>query len=542
MSTQLIIRAPKKRISIQPKAPKITIIRSRKRVTVSPPQVTVEQALQRFRNWIKNAELDEKSHQIAGMEWCLGHELNATSRFGCRGGIVADEMGLGKTILMLGCIVSNFTRRTLIVLPPALLSQWEQTINKLFGHQPLVYHGHRAKTATPEQLWAAPIVLTTYGMIADRPSSGNGRPYKSQLHQIRWNRLICDEAHHMRNDRTATFKGACKIRARIKWFVTGTPIQNKKSDLYALCALLKIKGYANPYQLSEIIRQHVLRRTKAGVGIKLPPMKSCTVVVPWDSREEEHLAEQVHSQASFSAVTAQNVNEVIQFMGHHPLPILTRARQCCILPQLIHRAMKRALPDLIDCGALSRNARLPKVKTFSKINCVVRMIAKNRNNGKRKLVFSHYRGEIDLLTALLRRKGISADCIDGRASARAKKSLLTPPLQLHEWKTVCEKWSHHEFVFDRVCEFLVPEVLIVQIRTGCEGLNLQQFREIYFTSPHWNPAVEDQAVARSHRIGQNGDVSVFRFVMNGFGDNTLSIDQYSQKVQDKKREIMRLVD
>ena len=89
----------------------------------------------------------------------------------------------------------------------------------------------------------------------------------------------------------------------------------------------------------------------------------------------------------------------------------------------------------------------------------------------------------------------------------------------------------------------IPDVLVVQIQTACEGLNLQHFAEIYFSTPHWNPAVEDQAVARAHRIGQNQSVEVYRFVMEfSTKEDTLTLDEYCLSVQEKKREIMQMID
>ena len=88
------------------------------------------------------------------------------------------------------------------------------------------------------------------------------------------------------------------------------------------------------------------------------------------------------------------------------------------------------------------------------------------------------------------------------------------------------------------------DVLILQIKTGCEGLNLQQFSEVYFVSPHWNPAVEDQAIARCHRFGQTERVNVYRFNMCGFDqdDKTQSIDSYATSVQEEKRGVMKMID
>lgn len=84
------------------------------------------------------------------------------------------------------------------------------------------------------------------------------------------------------------------------------------------------------------------------------------------------------------------------------------------------------------------------------------------------------------------------------------------------------------------------DVLILQIQTGCEGLNLQTFSEVYFVTPHWNPAVEDQAVARCHRIGQQNEVDVFRFEMSNFGDETNSLESHARNVQEKKRELYEM--
>lgn len=105
------------------------------------------------------------------------------------------------------------------------------------------------------------------------------------------------------------------------------------------------------------------------------------------------------------------------------------------------------------------------------------------------------------------------------------------------FKSVCKKWNTTNFVYQCVSEFMAPDVCLCQIQTGSEGLNLQHFQEIYFSSPWWNPALEDQAVARAHRIGQEKPVDVFRFVLQNFGNDSKSLDQYCIEVQEKKREI-----
>jgi hypothetical protein len=125
----------------------------------------------------------------------------------------------------------------------------------------------------------------------------------------------------------------------------------------------------------------------------------------------------------------------------------------------------------------------------SKISKVVRTILSRKDNGKRKIVFCHFRGEIDYIQSRLTTAfpSLVVRYLDGRTSESERRVILAPDACV--------------------------DVLILQIQTCCEGLNLQQFSEVYFVSPDWNPAVEDQAIARCHRFGQTEPVSVFRFVM-----------------------------
>jgi len=513
---------------------------------------TTSARINQFRNWLTRAGLSEKEHQFSGMEFCLERETTTSPKYGVRGGVIADEMGLGKTILMLGCIMTNFAgldgrQNTLIVLPPALMRQWCDIIGQFMGHDPLVYHGKKVKSITMEQLQNAPIVVTTYGMISAKRKSGD-----SMLWSIKWNRVIADEAHHLRNMKTSVFLGAMKLDANIRWMVTGTPIQNRKSDLYALCAVLRLKKafYLDPLAIKEIIQHHVLRRTKKSVGIVLPPLCTKIVRVPWASPEEQNLAAQIHSQASFSKVTVDNVDAIIAELTHHHLPMLTRARQCCVFPHLLKKAVRK----MQQKGIIPATYSLNKIPTCSKMTAVAKHLVARQNNGRRKIVFCHYRGEIDLLKAMLQKAGVTAQSVDGRASRIERKLAMEYAVNERSFQLVCKKWNDYgEWLFRSIDSFLAPQVLIVQIQTACEGLNLQHFQEVYFTSPHWNPAVESQAIARSHRIGQNEKVNVFRFLMQDFSSCTcgdpeckkeakITIDSYCQIVQDRKRELLQLLD
>ena len=386
-------------------------------------EVTAE-SMERYHTFLKEAKLDTKSHQLDGMMWVLYHELCEKPAYGVRGGIIADEMGLGKTILMMGATIANFKRRTLIVVPPAHLSQWEKVIKKfglgLISHT-LVYHGYRAKKATQAELEGAYIVLTTYGMIALRKKP-------SELSKLKWDRVIYDEAHHMRTPKTAIYRGARQLKSPIHWLVTGTPIQNKVNDLNALCTIMGLgKAFENQAtDAKKILDYHLMRRTKKSVGIKLPPINVHDVMVRWQGGNEAVVAAQIHSHLSFSEVTTSNVDQIIAYLNRSPLPMLTRARQTCILPGLLESAFKK----MKFRGEIPEDIRMRDITTASKLTTILKTLKKRSNKNaafgqsRRKLVFCHYREEIDALAMALKEMNITVEVIDGRTKKRTKKRCL----------------------------------------------------------------------------------------------------------------------
>ena len=463
--------------------------------------------IKNFHLFLERAGLTTKAYQEDGVRWCLEKEVNGTQIGETihRGGLLADEMGLGKTIQMLGVILCNLQKRTLIVMPRALLDQWKHIIIKMTGHHAVVFHGEGKNIPFPE-LEKAPLVITTYGMI----KKGKHKDSLGVLHKIEWGRVIFDEGHHLRNKNTSGHRGALALKRDITWVVTGTPIQNRKSDFYSLCAVMGLPAsyYTAPQNLLPLARAFMLKRTKESVGLKLPELNIEKIEVEWDNKEEKSIAEDIHSMLQFSRVNKMNINNTIAALGVSTLPLLVRARQSCVYPPLIANQFQR----LVEAGILDNDDRIHEgLLGESKIHKVSEMICKNARNGHKKLVFCHYRGEIDIIAEKLTETGMTVLTFDGRIQQNQRHDILNSDC----------------------------DVLIMQIQTGCEGLNLQQFSEIYFVSPHWNPAVEDQAVARCHRMGQEKEVRVYRFNMVGFDENmaTRTLDEYSAAVQEVKRGI-----
>ena len=470
-------------------------------------EVLIASRMERFHIILDKAQFGFKQYQYDGVEWCIRNELRPNPPCNIRGGFIADEMGLGKTLMMIGAMFTNFLPRTLIVVPPVLIQQWFNEIYKATGHKSLVYYGTDKKTISQEEVSRAPIVLTTYNTLL---------PNECLLKKIVWNRVIFDEAHHLRNSGTKRFKSCKQIKARVHWLVTGTPVQNKKQDFYNLCYIAGMNAsfYTEPANLQTIITYFMLRRTKNSVNINLPPVNKTNLIVEWKHKNEMYLAEEIHALLpNITGVSGAKRKKLAELFGPAgALTALLRARQSCIMPSL----MRTNIEDLCAKGFI--NAEYIEALNYtSKLDAVIRLMLERKNNNKGKIVFCHFHREIDIIYYRLVEGGMTKVIkYDGRNSNSEKLASLAEP----------------------------ADALIIQIYSGCEGLNLQHnFSEIYFVSPHWNPCVEDQAIARCHRIGQINSVDIFKFEMRGFnkslGDeiDPITLEKYINRIQDIKREI-----
>jgi SNF2 family DNA or RNA helicase len=521
----------------------------------------VDNGMDMFNKFIERSCMEKKTYQYDGVKWLLQNELSKDLPWGIRGGFVADEMGLGKTIMMIGLCIANFmhNRTTLIVLPPVLIEQWFAQIYKTTGHKCIVYHGENKKIYEKKALEGvvdifagAVIVLCSYDAISIfREKNGKKGEQKHQdwdrdwdsvarneasknkhtkkvfenslLHRIKWGRVIFDEAHHLRNKNTSRYVGAKMLAADVKWLVSGTPVQNRKQDFYALCSLINLPAsyYTDPGNFNDIGRKFILKRTKKQVGIDLVDAVQTKNIVPWKSEAEKKFSKEIHSLIAFTNVKLSEQKVLAggcdgvegdsdsdmglgSIINQSLLLLLLRARQSCIYPKMVK--------------SFNVNDSLV-VNSSSKLDSVVDAIMERKDNGNGKLVFCHFKEEMNELADRLRAGGLNVGILDGTITKNARHKLLS------------EK----------------KDVLILQIQTGCEGLNLQDnYNEIYFVSPHWNPYVEDQAIARCHRIGQKKPVFVWRFEMTNFDSSTTSsvekktknLEEYVVDVQNGKRNIV----
>jgi len=243
--------------------------------------MTLDNKVNAFIDWIRKSNLDVKPHQLSGIKWILQRELNNSPLYLDKdmpftppigGGILGDEMGLGKTILMIGSIIANPKKRTLIVLPSCIVKQWTNILKNLLTDDfpiPLVFHGSKVKSPTIlKQILNNRIVITTYGMISTRLSKivkKKVKHYKCLLWDIEWDRIIFDEVHHLRNRNANIHKGAILLKSNIKWLVTGTPIQNHDSDMFNILKLLDYTQFMGIHTHEAAIKAIYLRRTKKSI-------------------------------------------------------------------------------------------------------------------------------------------------------------------------------------------------------------------------------------------------------------------------------------
>ena len=462
-----------------------------------------------YKEYVEERGLSYMEHQEEFVEFGKRNEELG------KGGGCFDDMGVGKTIQILGLIECNVLENSLIIMPVALIEQWVRAIRSISKIEPLIYHGKHKKGIDRRMLEESLITVTSYNTLVSELPKVKDASIKP-IYGVKWGRIICDEAHHVRNMNTRMHTAVMALKADIRWVFTGTPIQNNKDDFYGLCNIMGLKPsyYKNEANLMDLARTYLIKRTKEDVGIKLPELRVNRIKVEWENEKEKEIAKALHNNLKFSGVSLDESSEGVRNMpemNSSHFAKLMRSRQVCILPEMV----ADSLPTIYDKEKLAYVSEA--LSSSSKVNAVVKHIAERKDNGRRKLMFCHFRDEMSRFEEELTRIGLNVAILDGRTPQKERERILTS----------------NEI-----------DVLILQVNTCCEGLNLQQYKEMYFVTLHWNPAVHDQAVGRCYRLGQTEEVDVFIFEMAGFDDEgtTKTVDTYVGEVQDNKRELCSELD
>lgn len=438
---------------------------------------------------------DLRPYQHRGVEW-LAH----LSDLGI-GAVLADDMGLGKTIQVIALLCAERERTgddgpgpTLIVCPMSVVGNWEREIARFAPHlRVLVHHGAgRTRAARfSSAVTSADVVVTTYALtVRDKEALG----------QVRWERLVVDEAQHVKNVSTAAAKAVRAIRARHRVALTGTPVENRLEDLRAVVDLVNPGLLGSPSAFKARFAEAIERERDPDAVRRLAAMTSPfilrrvktdpTIVADLPTKTELTVRANltVEQAALYRAVTDDlmaalgKVESDATHEGHRVrtvLAALTRLKQVCNHPA-------HFLGD--GSPLVRRNAhRSGKLELLADI--VDTIVA----DGERALLFTQFTAFGEMLAPwLAARLDAPVPFLHGGVGRRARDAMV-------------EQFSETDG----------PPLMIASLKAGGTGLNLTAANHVLHVDRWWNPAVEDQATDRAHRIGQQREVEVRTFVCIG---------------------------
>jgi SNF2 family DNA or RNA helicase len=424
---------------------------------------------------LANAGYTLYPHQVKGIEFLVNIENNDN-----KGGILADEVGLGKTIQTIALLLER-PGHTLIAAPLAVVPQWEEKLKSILPEDRftvVVHHGKTRLTNVVDfldaqtQMGKTGILVTSHGLMTRIGA----------IHAAKWDRFVLDEAHYARNPKTQLFKKSKRLKATTKWMLSATPVQNKSEDLMSLLRIAcNLNGRTGKLEKIKKLRDvFLLRRTKEEIKQPLPPLTIENKLCRFLSEDEEQFyskVEQSTTEAFNQAMKRGNTDKMIVI-----LELLLRLRQCTLHPQMVIDGYKKK-------GIF--NQELPEWDTkTTKIYHLEKIIKKElvESPEQRTIIFCQFHKEIDLVQEMLTENGFTSEVYSGKTDQETRVDILTGILR--------------------------PQFLIIQIRAGGAGLNLQAYHRVFITSPDWNPSNEFQAIGRAHRNGQTKPVKVTRLILH----------------------------
>ncbi len=471
-------------------------------------------------------------HQVEGVRFMLNREKECIEDedSDIRGGILCDEPGLGKTIQTIATIVgSPYKGTTLIITPVCVIEQFESELRTFAPHlSVVVLHGKRKKSSLKlitNNLSEIDVIITSFGLMTSSSKSENS--IYNEISQITFTRIILDEGHCIRN-KNNLHRSVLNLRSDIKFILTGTPIHNSASDGRNILKVLGITKYTGSKETLKLyFEKYMLRRKKDILPVKLNEPIIQIVPVEMKGKERELYIHQYNQ-------TVHQMNAFPFINNNHfcILNYLIRMRQVSIHPQILETYYKKKYKqDEIES----------EIKEQSKFDTMFDMIEKHPQD--KSIIFCHFTQEIDMISEQLENRGYNVSVFDGRCN---KTEVLNRCRDI-DYKRSIQEISYINRnkglslpvdIQMKIYEQVQTDILITQINAGSVGLNLQRFNRIYFTSPHYNPAIESQAIARCHRIGQKKQVYVTKLIsVLPESDDLFTFEKRVLDIQKNKRKI-----
>ncbi|HLR51216.1 MAG TPA: DEAD/DEAH box helicase [Candidatus Sphingobacterium stercoripullorum] len=419
-----------------------------------------------------------RNYQQAGYNWLL-----FLKEYGF-GGCLADDMGLGKTIQTLSLIQHEMDQKKsgeknfgpiLLIAPTSLIFNWKEEALKFTTDLSIVLHTGSNRSKNEQDFQSADLILTSYGIA---------RIDEELLSNMYFHYIILDESQNIKNPSSKSFSAIRKLKGSHRLVLSGTPVENSIQDLWSQMEFLnpgllgplsyfqkkfvvpieKKKDAQKAEKLQALIKPFVLRRTKEQVATELPKKTEQIIHCPM-SDEQLTLYEKIKSEyrnhlLGFSNTKQFKSNKLSILAG------LTKLRQIANHPKLLEERTQ------------AESGKLDAVLS------VLEPIVAERS---KVLIFSQFVSNLQIVKEELIKRRIKFSYLDGSTKDR---------------KQVVDEYTSNQDIY----------VFLISIKAGGVGLNLTQAQYVFLLDPWWNPAVEQQAIDRTHRIGQKKSVFIYKFI------------------------------
>lgn len=441
-----------------------------------------------------NVRADLRPYQGHGVTWLRNRAGNG------EGSVLADEMGLGKTLQAISVLATRVsTGPHLVVCPTSLIGNWQREIARFAPHLRVVrFHG--ADRTLPEKIADGAVVVTSYPLLRS----------DACLSAQQWDIVVFDEAQQLKNPTARVTKAAAALQATSRIAMTGTPVENNLDELWSIFSVTNpgVLGararfrqrFVAPIQqrrsataaarLSTLVEPHMLRRTKDQVATELPPRVDSTVVCTLTTEQIDLYKRAI--ERAFSSGFGMGLGR-----SGRVLALLTELKQICNHPA---QFLNLDAPDLGRSGKFDR---------------ATEMLTEIVEDGERALVFTQYRKMGELLSSglAIATQGRPVPFLHGGLSATRRDELVRAFQEDDD----------------------APPILILSLRAAGFGLNLTRASNVLHYDRWWNPAVEEQATARAHRIGQRRTLNVYTLIAGG------TVEDHIDRMHHEKQGIAEII-